>query len=539
MIEKLSIKNFAIIDDMTIDFKSGFTVIVGETGAGKSIIVEAINLILGSRANNSMIKEGCDKSYLTGIFSLTKDIEVYLSSNDIFYDDKLEIVRVLNVNGKSSYKVNGQTVNLTMISKIRDMLIEIKRQTDNEISSDDFYAVKLIDRYADIHTKECYRQYLTYYNEYKQVCEKLENLLQIESSVDIDYVKMQIRRIEELNIYENELEDLIEKSNLINNYLKISNLISKVKGDLDTLYSTSGSINKSVRDLQSLGVKFDTSYEEINILIEDFVNSFCVDFTDVNDSEIEFIEERIFLIKKLYKLYGDYSGICNALNDLNSQLYEYENSAILIDEYRLKKEKLECLLDDECQVINKYRANKGQELCDYVKNVFADLYMDDASIKFDYQSSDYTRYGNVDVRLLISTNNNAFWPINKIASGGERARVILAIKNVIASNSDIATIVFDEVDTGVSGRVASAMGKLMKKISSGTQVISITHLAQVAVVADHFISVEKSKEDEEFVSSVSYVTKKQKEYVVAKLLSGDKVTNEALLNAKSLIQDEV
>lgn len=539
MIERLEIKDFAIIDDMAIDFKDGFSVIVGETGTGKSILIEAINLILGARANNSMIKDGCEKSFLTGIFSLSESLKTYLNECDIYYDDKLEIVRVLNTSGKSSYKLNGMTVQLSVVNQIRDMILEVKRQSDNDISSDENFAIKLLDKYSDVYNLEVYKEYKSVYSEYTKVCKKLVELDSIGKNIDIDYVNMQLKRIEQIGLVEGEYEELIEKSKVYANSYKISELIAKVKDNLDDLYSLSGTVNRSVEELNNLGIKFDVDYQEIQVLLEDFTNGFSVDFEEVSDKEIEYIEERIFQIKKMFDLYGDYNGVKQAFDNLNEQLYQYENSASLIVENEKLKNQLESKMDVLCEEVNAHRKEFANTLCNDVKSILTSLYMEDATIKFDFLEANYSEFGNCEIELLISTNNNSYWPIDKIASGGERARVILAIKKLLVENSQVSTIIFDEVDTGVSGRVAKAMGMLMKEISKSTQVISITHLPQVAVCGDYCLSVEKSKENEQVVSNVSYVDGDDKLLVIAKLLSGDIVTEEALNNARSLIDSEV
>lgn len=536
MIEKLKIKNFAIIDDMTIDFKSGFSVIIGETGTGKSIIIEAINLILGERANNAMIKDGCEKSFLTGVFTINEEVKAYLNSCDIDYDEKIEIVRILNVNGRSSYKINGNIVSLSVINKVRNLIIEIKRQTDNDISTDEFYAIKLIDAYSKITDNEEYQKYQGLYKEYCNIQLKLSEVRDSTKNIDIEYVKMQINRIEEVSTFEGEYEELVEKSKIYANSFKITELSQTLKNNLNQLYEISSSVATDSSELSKLGIGFDIDYSEINIQIEDYVNSFDVDFESVSESEITYIEERIFSIKRLFDLYGgSFEGIETALANLHEQLYIYENSEHLTEKYEKELLELESSMEVVCTELNEYRSEAAEVLSSQVKKLFANLYMEDAAIKFSQEKAGYSKYGNINIELLISTNNSNFWPIEKIASGGERARIILAIKKVLVENSNVATIIFDEVDTGVSGRVALAMGELMKVISKNTQVISITHLPQVAANAQYCLSVEKSMLNEEVVSSVKYVEGEAKVEKIAQLLSGDKVSKEALDNARKLI----
>ncbi len=536
MLESLTIKNFAIIDDMTIDFKNGFSVIIGETGTGKSIIIEALNLILGSRANNSMIRQGYDKSFLTGIFSINKQVKDYLEECDIDYDDVIEIVRILNINGKSSYKINGSSVTLATINKIRDLIIEIKRQSDNEISSDSDFAIKLIDKYGSIENEKSYIEYSKLYNEYVEVKKRLNDLKSGALEIDVDYVNMQISRIDEIATYDGELEELIEKSKLCSNGFKLSELSNKIQANLKQLYDTSNEVCNDYNTFIELGGKKLADYNEINVMIEDFVNSFSYDDVSFSESEVEYIEDRIYSINKLFKLYGgDFQGMMTAYDELNEQLYQYENAEFLLEKYSNELSELEKLMFEKCELFNKIRKQYANKMADAVKVILEKMYMENAAVCFDFSVKDFEVDGNNVVKLLISTNNNTFLPIEDIASGGERARVILAFKKIIADNSDISTIIFDEVDTGVSGRVAKAMGQIMSEIALKTQVISITHLPQVAALATYCLYVDKTTGSDNVVSNIVYVTDQDKVVAIAKLLSGEQVTQEAIENAKSLL----
>lgn len=536
MLKTLKIKNFAIIDDMEVSFESGFSVIIGETGTGKSIIIEAINLILGARASNSMIRSGCEKSFLQAEFLVTKEVEEYLYGIDIECDGVVEVIRVLNVNGKSSYKINGNIVNLATINKVRDLIIEIKRQSDNEISNDEHFAIKLIDKYAKIENDSEYKEYLEKYEEYLELVSKINAIKNNSSQIDVEYVKLQIDRIDKVSTFEGEYEELVEKSKRASNSFEISDLGEKLKTDLDSIYDLNIRIKSMYEAYKNLGGEECGDYNEIALQLEDFVNSFSYEAETVSESEVGFIEERIFSIKKLFDMYGgNYESVVKAYEELNEQLYQVENSEHLLVKYSAKLEVLVEELNNLCESVNSKRLEASNSMSEIVKELLTSMHMEDAAIKFDFVSGDFNRYGNCNLELLISTNNNEFLPIKEIASGGEKARVILALKKVIVDNSEVSTIIFDEIDTGVSGRVAKAMGKVMLQIAKTTQVIAITHLPQVAAVSPRCLVVNKSKTNEEVVSNISYVDGEAKVEAIAKILSGDVVTNEAMLNARSLI----
>ncbi len=536
MLKTLKIKNFAIIDDMEVSFESGFSVIIGETGTGKSIIIEAINLILGARASNSMIRSGCEKSFLQAEFLVTKEVEEYLYGIDIECDGIVEVIRVLNVNGKSSYKINGNIVNLATINKVRDLIIEIKRQSDNEISNDEYFAIKLIDKYAKIENDNEYKKYLEKYEEYLGLVSKINAIKNNSSQIDVEYVKLQIDRIDKVSTFEGEYEELVEKSKRASNSFEISDLGEKLKTDLDSIYDLNIRIKSTYEAYKNLGGEECGDYNEIALQLEDFVNSFSYEAETVSESEVGFIEERIFSIKKLFDMYGgNYEGVVKAYEELNEQLYQVENSEHLLIEYSKKLEVLVEELNGLCESVNSKRLEASNSMSEIVRELLTSMHMEDAAIKFDFVSGEFNRYGNCNLELLISTNNNEFLWLVEIASGGEKARVILALKKVIVDNSEVSTIIFDEIDTGVSGRVAKAMGKVMLQIAKTTQVIAITHLPQVAAVSPKCLVVNKSKTNEEVVSNISYVDGEDKVEAIAKILSGDVVTNEAMLNARSLI----
>lgn len=538
MLKNLKIKNFAIIDDMEVTFDAGFSVIIGETGTGKSIIIEAINLILGARATNSMIRSGCEKSFLQAEFLVTKEVREYLDDIDIDCDDVIEIIRVLNVNGKSSYKINGNIVTLATINKVRDLIIEIKRQSDNEISNDEFFAIKLIDKYAKLANDENYKAYLNKYEEYVTLVNKINAIKNSASNIDVEYVKLQIERIEKLSTFEGEYEELIEKSKRVSNSFNIVELGTKIKNDLDSIYELNVSIRNMYEEFKKYGGDDCGDYSEISLQLEDFVNSFSYSEEDVSESEVAFIEERIYAIKKVFDAHGgNYESVMKAFDELNEQLYQVENAEQLLVKYEEELKELESVLTKMCEVINAKREVAASEMSEIVGKLLTSLHMEDSAICFDFVETDFSVYGNTNLRLLISTNNNKFLPITDIASGGEKARVILALKKVIVDNSKVATIIFDEIDTGVSGRVAKAMGQVMLDIAAKTQVIAITHLPQVAAVSPICLVVNKSKTNEEVVSNIERVDGEAKVEAIAKILSGDVVTEEAMSNARSLIRE--
>ncbi|MFV0498501.1 MAG: DNA repair protein RecN [Bacilli bacterium] len=537
MLNNLKIKNFAIIDDMDISFDDGFSVIIGETGTGKSIIIEAINLILGSRSNKSMIRDGCEKSFLQANFKLSKLIKTYLDSEDIVCDEELEIIRILNANGKSSYKINGTLVTLATINKIRELIIDIKRQSDNEISNDEYFAIKLIDQYARLDEDREYFEYKELYKDYLILMEKIKTTKSSASDIDVEYVKMQLDRIDKLGSYEGEYEELKLKAKRASNVYEYNNVGKQLSEVLDKFYDLNVEISMLYKKFVKLGGEIN-SFDSIGLEVEDYVNSFSYSSDIIDEADIAEIESRIFEVKRIYDLYGgSYQLVNTAYEELNEQLYIYENSEHLLAKFDIELETLLNKINTVCTNINKKRQKVMTKICDDVANLLNEMYMEDAKIKFNLRYEDYNVYGNCNIDILIATNGNKFLPLDEIASGGEKARVILSLKKVIADKSDVSTIIFDEIDTGVSGRVAKAMGLIMKQISLRSQVIAITHLPQVAAISTNCLVVNKSKANEGIVSQIESVDGERKVRAIAQILSGETVTKEAMQNAKSLIDE--
>ncbi len=538
MLKNLKIKNFAIIDDVEIEFNSGFSVITGETGAGKSIIIEALNLILGSRASASMVKKSASKSFIFGLFEINDIIAKYLDDQEIDFSDELELTRVITSNGKSTFKVNGQIVPLSIIKEIRDLLIEIKKQSDDEISNDKNFAIKLLDGVSKITDEGQFVKYQDHYKNYVALNKKLKEITNKNNEVDIDHIKKEISRLHSLDIKDGEYEELIQKSKFFNDSEAIMKLGSDIRklldGSVDSLYA----LKQNMHKISEYGYDYKEGIDSIVIQFEEYMNNFNVDVEEVSESEINFIEERIFEIKKCFNKYGgDFVSYKSSLEDMEETVYNIENSAIVIDELNREinlsvNSMKECLVD-----IDKFRDKWASFISNEVNDILSRLYMEEALIKFDSIIADYSINGNRDYSILISTNGNEYLPINMFASGGEKSRVMLAIKSVVASKLNLSTIIFDEIDTGVSGRVAKAMGEVMKEMSKFTQVISITHLPQVASIADYHLKVEKSLQDEEVVSDVKYLNDQDRVNEIASMLSGDIVSEEALSNANKLLNE--
>ncbi len=538
MLKQLKIKDFAIIEDLEIDFNDGFTVITGETGAGKSIIIEALNLILGERAINSMIKETATKSFIFGVFAINEKVSRYLDSQDIEFNDTLELTRVLNVNGKSTFKVNGQIVPLSIIKEIRNLLIEIKKQSDNDFSDDEEFTVNIIDNIGMVRENQQFKRYIEVYKQYVETKNKLKNIHKENSNVDLEFIKDQIKRIESLDVYEGEYEELIRKSKLFSDFVETSSLVAESKELIDFINENLDKLKFNIKKLDEAGYTYSDSFNTAYMSFENFSNEFSVEVKEVSAQEIDYIEERIYEIKRLFSSYGgDYESLQSNFASLKETVYNLENSELVIEELTSKLGKLESEMEEVLISVNSLRDEAIKKIENTVNELLSQMYMDDASIKITKNESEFNMFGNISYEIQISTNNNRHLPITQIASGGEKARVMLAIKYLIAKYLELSTIIFDEIDTGVSGRVAKSMGKVMKDIANFSQVIAITHLPQVAAQGARHLKVEKSKLNDEVVSDIKLLNEESRVKELATMLSGENVSKEALDNAMILMKE--
>ena len=543
MIESLYIENFAIIDQVQIDFQSGMTVLTGETGAGKSIIIDAIGQLIGQRSQPSFVKNGADYAFIEGVFSSNKEIDKILLDNNFPIDEHLVISKKINHDGKSAIKINYRNSSQLLLKKIMSQIVDIHSQFETHQLFNESYHLKLLDNFIGNELIDLKKEYLTLYQTYKNLNQKYLSLTKEElTDEQLDFYLAQLEEIEELDLENFDEEEFLKERNNLLNYEKNSQHIKNYKALMDS--------SKGIMDLfkQSLN---ELSYLEIDDIKHNYDQLYDLYYTvdginqDIYDqfSQSYFSEERYNEVQdtffKLNKLKSKYGQTIDAIIDFKNSLIEkiklFKNRDQMIENINLKLKETENQLIYYAKKISILRKNKALELEKEVKYILNQMYLQQVQFKFDFQINDFNDNGIDNVKIVVSTNSGQpLQPLQKIASGGELSRIMLAIKAVSQNSKDGGTIIFDEADTGVSGKVAESIGHVMKKISKKQQVICITHLAQVACFANNHLFIEKEQMDNTSKVHVRLLNEKESVYELAKMISGKEITQQSIDHAKKL-----
>ena len=543
MIESLYIENFAIIDQVQIDFQSGMTVLTGETGAGKSIIIDAIGQLIGQRSQPSFVKNGADYAFIEGVFSSNKEIDKILLDNNFPIDEHLVISKKINHDGKSAIKINYRNSSQLLLKKIMSQIVDIHSQFETHQLFNESYHLKLLDNFIGNELIDLKKEYLTLYQTYKNLNQKYLSLTKEElTDEQLDFYLAQLEEIEELDLENFDEEEILKERNNLLNYEKNSQHIKNYKALMDS--------SKGIMDLfkQSLS---ELSYLEIDDIKHNYDQLYDLYYTvdginqDIYDqfSQSYFSEERYNEVQdtffKLNKLKRKYGQTIDAIIDFKNSLIEkielFKNRDQMIENINLKLKETENQLIYYAKKISILRKNKALELEKEVKYILNQMYLQQVQFKFDFQINDFNDNGIDNVKIVVSTNSGQpLQPLQKIASGGELSRIMLAIKAVSQNSKDGGTIIFDEADTGVSGKVAESIGHVMKKISKKQQVICITHLAQVACFANNHLFIEKEQMDNTSKVHVRLLNEKESVYELAKMISGKEITQQSIDHAKKL-----
>lgn len=543
MIESLYIENFAIIDQVQIDFQSGMTVLTGETGAGKSIIIDAIGQLIGQRSQPSFVKNGADYAFIEGVFSSNKEIDKILLDNNFPIDEHLVISKKINHDGKSAIKINYRNSSQLLLKKIMSQIVDIHSQFETHQLFNESYHLKLLDNFIGNELIDLKKEYLTLYQTYKNLNQKYLSLTKEElTDEQLDFYLAQLKEIEELDLENFDEEEFLKERNNLLNYEKNSQHIKNYKALMDS--------SKGIMDLfkQSLS---ELSYLEIDDIKHNYDQLYDLYYTvdginqDIYDqfSQSYFSEERYNEVQdtffKLNKLKRKYGQTIDAIIDFKNSLIEkiklFKNRDQMIENINLKLKETENQLIYYAKKISILRKNKALELEKEVKYILNQMYLQQVQFKFDFQINDFNDNGIDNVKIVVSTNSGQpLQPLQKIASGGELSRIMLAIKAVSQNSKDGGTIIFDEADTGVSGKVAESIGHVMKKISKKQQVICITHLAQVACFANNHLFIEKEQMDNTSKVHVRLLNEKESVYELAKMISGKEITQQSIDHAKKM-----
>jgi len=536
---QLNIKQFGIIESATIELKNGLTVLSGETGAGKSMILAAISQLSGQRTSTSYIRYGEEKASVEGVFDFPKNKEVINIFKDLDLDLEDEVIiirRDIYSSGKSVCRINGTIVNLSTLKKVAVYLLDMHEQHDNQILLVEKNHLNLIDSFNKEEIKKVRTEYKEKYKEYKVVTEKIENLKQQESDIlqKVDFLKFQYQELTQMKLKKDEDISLEKDIDYLENFEKVNTLAYSITDGIDGEYgilSKLAEIKSNLGELSRYNSNFEEKYEEITNLyyVLDDLKYEVSSYTDDIEYDEEKLDRLIFRMDKIKNLEKKYSRSLNDLiifrEEIKEELEELENYEENYDKYIVEQKNILAELKSLGDKLTTIRKKTAQKLESLIQEELKFLYMDKSTIKVDFKDKEYASDGKDDVRILISANlGEPLKSLSKVASGGELSRVMLALKIIFSRSIEATSIIFDEIDTGVSGRVSQRMAEKMYQLGVGSQVLCISHLPQTTALADTNLLISKEVIDKRTLTSIKELDRQQKIEEVARMISGDKMT---------------
>ena len=551
MLLEISIKNFAIIEAISLNFEKGMTVLTGETGAGKSIIIDAMNMMLGARATTDVIRHGALKAEIEGLFSIENSLPLQeiFDEQGIDLGDEIIIRREILQNGRSVSRVNGQMVNLSVLRAIGQHLVDIHGQHDQEELMRPQLHIQMLDEFGDTDFLELKQSYQTNFDAYRQMRKQLLEVKknQEEHKARIEMLEFQMAEIESAALQPSEDLKLNQERDKLLNYKNIADTLTNAYTMLDNEeFSSLANVRSAMNDMESLE-EYDAEYREISTslsesyyVLEDVTKRLedIIEDLDFDGNRLMQIESRLDLIHAITRKYG--GNVDDVLLYFAKITEEYNlltGNNLSSEDMEAELKQLEVSLVDLASKLASARHNLAQQLEIEIQQELKDLYMDKTRFQVQFTIGKFSREGNESVEFYISTNpGEDFKPLVKVASGGELSRLMLAIKSAFSRKEGKTSIVFDEVDTGVSGRVAQAIAQKIHKIGQHGQVLAISHLPQVIAIADYQFFIEKISDEHSTVSTVRLLTLEERVEEVAKMLAGENVTEAALTQARELLQ---
>ncbi|MGT2716615.1 DNA repair protein RecN [Streptococcus respiraculi] len=551
MLLEISIKNFAIIEEISLHFEQGMTVLTGETGAGKSIIIDAMNMMLGSRATTDVIRHGMQKAEIEGLFSIEQNLHLreLLEEQGLEVSDELIIRREILQNGRSVSRLNGQLVNLSVLKAVGQHLVDIHGQHDQEELMRPQHHIAMLDEFGDDSFGRLKVAYKAAFEAYKALRKQVLTIQknQEENKARIEMLEYQMAEIEAADLKAGEDKELHQERERLLNHKQIADTLTNAYAMLDNEdFSSLGNVRSAMHDLESIE-EFDPSYKDLAsslsetyYVLEDVTKRLegIIDGLDFDGNRLLQVESRLDLIYSITRKYGGaVDDVLDYLDQITKEYHLLTGSDISSDNLEIELKHREKDLVRLAGELSTARHQLAEGLEQEIKQELKDLYMEKADFQVRFSKAKFGREGNEQVEFYISTNpGENFKPLVKVASGGELSRLMLAIKSAFSRKEGKTSIVFDEVDTGVSGRVAQAIAQKIYKIGSNGQVLAISHLPQVIAVADYQFFIEKVSDDHSTVSRVRLLTTEERIEEVAKMLAGENVTEAALTQARELLK---
>ena len=551
MLTQLYISNFALIDKLDIQLYPGFSVITGETGAGKSIILGAIALLLGQRADTKAIKPGEKKCVIEAHFNLSQyDFKAYFEDNDIDYDDECIIRRELTVNGKSRAFVNDQPVALTMLKELGEQLVDVHSQHQNLLLNKHDFQINVIDIIAN--NKDLIQQYTLLFNEWKQKVSVYDNLRnQIEKNLqNADFLRYQWEELNNAQLNDADEQETLEmEENTLSHSEEIKNALYETTHLLDSTnsdgaidkvrnaYASMNAITDMMAGVDSIAERLQSCYIELKDISEETER--MLDKTDFDPNRLQFIQDRLSTIYSLQKKYAatDIASLIDKREMLAAAINNIDNSDEALANAQKEMDKAKDKAIAKAKQLSSCRQKAAEKVQKNMVSRLAMLGMPNVRFEISIDHTEMSIAGIDKVAFLFSANKSMpLQPISQVASGGEIARVMLSLKAMISGAVKLPTIVFDEIDTGVSGKMAECMALTMKEMGdSNRQVISITHLPQIAAMGSHHYKVTKTDNSDTTTTSMTELDEGQRVREIAQMLSGSDITEAAMCNARELL----
>ncbi len=550
MLTHLSIKNYALIETININFDTGLTVITGETGAGKSIIIDAVDMLLGARANNSVIRTGTNSCIISACFNIENNTKVkeILEELSIDFQDEIIIRRQLEISGKNKSFINDIPVSINTLANIGKYLIAFYAQHKSNLLFDKNYQLQIIDNIAN--NKDLLKKLIDVYSLLKKAEKQKENIINsnLERERLLDLYNYQLNEIKKANLnidddinIEKELPKLKNAEKIKNTAHEISDILySKNESVLDNL----SNITKLLDELQNFGIDTTLMTQQLNNSVAQIDDIYrqtksITQNTELNPQLLNELFERQQLIKKLKTKYGKtISDILNYKQELETKLKTLENYEQSLEEIKQEINKLEKEVNELCKTISLNRKKIIPNLIKSILIELEDLNINNAQFEISISKQETTQTGFDDIEFMFSANKGEqIQSLASVASGGEISRIMLALATTISKYYNIQTIIFDEIDTGTSGKTGDKIGKKLKQISKDKQVISISHLAQIAANAKNHLKIYKETVNNRTTTHAKLLNNTEHIEEVANIISGQTITKNALKHAKELIND--
>lgn len=551
MLQQLYIKNFTLIDELDIHLHPGFSVITGETGAGKSIILGAIGLLLGQRADSKSIKQGTDRCVIEAHFDLSRyDMKSFFDENDIEYDEKDTIIRrELTATGKSRAFINDTPVALSMLKELGDQLMDIHSQHQNLLLNKQDFQLNVVDILAQ-DTKEvaAYQKVFDQYQQQKKALEALREEIE-RNRQNVDFLQFQFDELSESKLAKGEQEELEQQSDTMSHAEEIKTALyetdNALNGDetgvVDMIRKASnalGSISQVLPDSEELVERLNSCRIELKDIADEVGR--MLNHTDFDPEELDAINNRLDRLYELEKKYHvkTVEELISLRDQLRQQLNNIENSDEAVGEKEKEVERLHAICQEHANKVTKQRQAIAKQMKSQMAGRLEALGMPHARFEVSITTTELGRNGQDNVSFLFSANTSTpLQSVAQVASGGEIARVMLSLKAMISGAVKLPTIIFDEIDTGVSGKIAEKMAQIMQEMGqTERQVISITHLPQIAALGSHHYKVSKEETPQGTISQMKELTPEERINEIAQMLSGSNISKAAIDNAKQLLK---